>query len=184
MMKTFRIAAFSIALGIAAAANAQNPTPAPLQIPNPHYVSIQFEIIINKPAAEVWKRVGNFCPDWLAAGSCSITSGKDGELGAVRSLGGGEVLVAKTELSYTYTQPVRVGVPYNLYHSTVEARAVTPTTTRVSYTLVFDNSMLPDEAARNADIDRRRTMFTGILQTMKTAVEGGTAPPPATAPAR
>ena len=29
--------------------------------------------------------------------------------------------MAKTELSYTYTQPVRDGVPYNAYHGTLEA---------------------------------------------------------------
>jgi hypothetical protein len=52
---------------------------------------------------------------------CTITQGKDGEFGAVRSVAN-EVLVGKTELSYTYTQPVRAGRPYDLYHGTLEAR--------------------------------------------------------------
>jgi hypothetical protein len=102
-------------------------------------------------------------------------SGKDGEIGAVRSVGN-EVLVGRTELSYTYTQPVREGRPYNLYHGTLEARPVTATTSKLVYTLVFDNSMLADDAARQADIERRRTQFTQALQNMKILAEGGTLP--------
>jgi hypothetical protein len=107
-----------------------------------------------------------------------ITSGKDGEVGAVRSIGN-EILVAKTELSYTYTQPVRVGVPYPLYHGTMEARPVTATTSKMIYTLIYDNSMLADDAARDTDKQRRTTQFTRAIQNMKTLAEGGTLPPPA-----
>src|SRR5215469_8147995 len=87
---------------------AQTPAPPPLQTPNPHYVSIPLEISVNRPAAEVWKRVGKYCDieEWLQV-SCVITSGKDGEVGAVRSLRNGaaiEIRVAKTALSSTYTQ--------------------------------------------------------------------------------
>ena len=56
--------------------------------------------------------------------------------------GPGEILVSKTALSYSYTQPVREGVRYNLYHGTVEAVPATATTSKLVYTLVFDNSML------------------------------------------
>jgi hypothetical protein len=135
------------------------------------------EIMVDRPAAEVWKRVGKYCDigEWLRF-PCTITSGKDGEVGAVRSVGN-EVLVGKTELSYTYTQPVREGRPYNLYHGTLEARPVTPTTSKLVYTLIFDNSLLADDAARQADIERRRTQFTQALQNMKILAEGGTLPP-------
>jgi hypothetical protein len=92
-----------------------------------------------------------------------------------------EVLVGRTEMSYTYTQPVREGTPYNLYHGTLEVRPMTATTSKILYTLVFDNSMLADDAARAQDIERRRTMFTRALENMKTLAEGGTLPP---APAR
>jgi hypothetical protein len=157
-------------------------TPAPLAIPNPTYVSIPMEITVDRPAAEVWKRVGKYCDigEWLRVANCTILSGKDGEFGAVRSVGN-EVLVGRTELSYTYTQPVREGRPYNLYHGTLEARPLTATTSKLIYTLVLDNSMLADEAARQADIERRRTQFTQALQNMKILAEGGTLPP---APAR
>ena len=157
-------------------------TPAPLAVPNPTYVSIPMEITVDRPAADVWKRVGKYCDigEWLRIANCAILSGKDGELGAVRSVGN-EVLVGRTELSYTYTQPVREGRPYNLYHGTLEARPLTATTSKLIYTLVFDNSLLADDAARQADIERRRTQFTQALQNMKILAEGGTLPP---APAR
>jgi hypothetical protein len=91
---------------------------------------------------------------------------------------GGEVLVGRTELSYSYTQTPKEGTPYNLYHGTLEARPMTPTTSKIVYTLFFDNSMLPDDAARAADKERRRTRFMQALQNMKTLAEGGTLPPP------
>lgn len=165
-------------------ASAQTPAPAASAGPaveKPTYTSIPLEIAVNKPAAEVWKRVGKFCDigEWLQI-PCTITSGKDGEFGAVRSVAG-EVLVGKTELSYVYTQTVRNDRPYNLYHGTLEARPVTATTSKLVYTLMFDNSMLADDAARELDRTRKVATFNRALQNMKTLAEGGTLPP---APAR
>jgi polyketide cyclase/dehydrase/lipid transport protein len=164
-------------------ASAQAPAPASPAAPintviaKPTYVSIPMEIMVNRPAAEVWKRVGKFCDigEWLRI-PCTITAGKDGEFGAVRSVAN-EVLVGKTELSYTYTQPVRADRPYNLYHGTLEARPVTATTSKLVYTLTFDNSILPDDAAREKDIATRRAQFTQALENMKILAEGGTLPP-------
>ena len=163
---------------LAGLASAQAPAPAPLAIPNPNYVSIPLEITVNRPAAEVWKRVGKYCDigEWLQI-PCTIVSGQDGEFGAVRSVGS-EILVGKTELSYTYTQPVREGQPYILYHGTLEARPVTAATSKLVYTLVYDNSVLPDDAARAQDRARRTTQFTRALENMKTLAEGGALPPP------
>jgi hypothetical protein len=154
-------------------------------VANPTYTSIPLEIAVNRPAADVWKRVGKYCDigEWLRV-ACTITSGKDGEVGAVRSVAN-EVLVGRTELSYTYTQPVRDGRPYNLYHGTLEARPVTATTSKLVYTLFYDNSMLPDDAAREADKARRTAQFTAALENMKILAEGGTLPPaPPRAPRR
>jgi len=165
------------AAGQAAPAAGGRGQQAPMQVPNPNYTSIPMEIMVNKPAADVWKRIGKFCDigEWLRV-PCTITSGKDGEFGAVRSVGN-EILVGKTELSYTYTQPVRVGPNYNMYHGTLEARPVTPTTSKIVYTLFFDNSNLADEAAREADRTRRRMTFMNALENMKILAEGGTLPP-------
>ena len=180
---TSALCALAVA-SVAGAATAQTPTPAPapsVAVAAPTYVSIPLEMAVSRPAADVWKRVGKFCDigEWLQI-PCTITSGKDGEFGAVRSVAG-EVLVGRTELSYTYTQTVRNDRPYNLYHGTLEVRPVTATTSKLVYTIFFDNSMLADEAAREADKGRRVTTFTRALQNMKTLSEGGTLPP---APAR
>jgi len=175
---------------LASAASAQTPPPAAqaasgspvsIVVASPTYTFIPMEIAVNRPAADVWKRVGKYCDigEWLRI-PCTITSGKDGEFGAVRSVAN-EVLVGKTELSYTYTQPVREGRPYNLYHGTLEARPVTATTSKLVYTLFFDNSMLADDAAREQDRARRTAQFKTALENMKILAEGGTLPP---APAR
>ena len=172
---------FTVAIGaVRAQAPAQAPTPpsTSIVVASPTYVSIPMEIAVNRPAADVWKRVGKYCDiaEWFQI-PCTITAGKDGEFGAVRSVAN-EVLVGKTELSYTYTQPVREGRPYNLYHGTLEARPVTATTSKLVYTLVYDNSMLPDDGAREKDKAQRTAQFTRALQNMKLLAEGGTLPPP------
>lgn len=166
---------------VAAPVAAPAPTgPAPLQVLNPTYVTIPMEITVNKPVKDVWARIGKYCDiaEWfqIAAG-CTMTSGKEGEVGSVRSVGA-EILVAKTEYSYAYTQPVREGRLYNLYHGNLEARPIDAKTTKLLYTLVYDVSLVPgDEAARTADVERRRTAFTGALKNMKILAEGGTLPP-------
>jgi hypothetical protein len=151
---------------------------APLASPNPIYMSVRLEVDVNKPAAEVWARVGKYCDigEWFGIANCQILSGKDGELGAVRSVAN-EILVAKTDLSYTYTQPVRVDQFYPLYHGTVEAKPVTATTSKLIYSLMWDASNLADDAAREANKTQRATQFQGALNNMKILAEGGTLPP-------
>jgi len=178
------IAAGALAACLAQPALAQAPAPAgqggptPVEVvTNPTYTSIIMELNVNKPAADVWKRVGKYCDigEWLRI-ACTITAGKDNEVGAVRSVAS-EILVGKTELSYTYTQPVRAGRPYILYHGTLEARPVTATTSKLVYTLMWDNSTLADDAARERDKAQRTTTFTQALENMKILAEGGTLPP-------
>ena len=176
--------------GFTQMASGQTPPPAAqgasgaqisVVVDHPTYTSIPMEIMVNRPAADVWKRVGKYCDigEWLQT-TCTIVSGKDGEIGTVRSIGG-EILVGKTDLSYTYTQPPRAGRPYNLYHGTLEVRPVTATTSKIVYTLMYDNSMLADDAAREKDKAQRTTRFTQAIENMKILAEGGTLPP---APAR
>ena len=99
------VAGCALALGcLAGAASAQAPAtptqaapaaPASIVVAAPTYTSIPMEIAVNKPAADVWKRIGKYCDigEWLRI-PCTITSGKDGEFGAVRSVAN-EVLVGK-----------------------------------------------------------------------------------------
>lgn len=140
----------------------------------PEYATIRMEIDINKPAAQVWAKVGKYCDisEWLGL-DCKITSG-DGGIGTVRSLGGGrilEILIAQTELSYGYTQPVKEGTFYNLYHGFMEARPVTATTSKMIYTLMLDVSDKADKAAKDADLGRRRANFEKALAKMKEIAE-------------
>jgi hypothetical protein len=174
-------------LMVAASARAQAPAAqgdSVIVVEKPTYTTITLETTVNRPVADVWKRVGKYCDvaEWLQiAAGCKIVSGKDGEVGAVRTVGS-EVIVAQTQYSYTYTQPPRVGRPYNLYHGTLEARPASPTSTKLFYTLLFDNSMLPDDAAREKDRASRTAVFTRALANMKTLAEGGTLPPPPAPP--
>lgn len=138
------------------------------------YVTIEMEIDINKPAAEVWSKVGGYCDiaEW-AGFDCVISSG-DGGMGTVRSLAGGrilEILVAQTELSYGYAQPAVEGRFYDLYHGFMEARPVTATTSKMLYTLVYDVSNLADQAAKDTDVARRRGTFENALKKMKEIAE-------------
>jgi hypothetical protein len=62
---------------------------------------------------------------------------------------------------------------YNLYHGFVEARPVSPTTSKVVYTLMLDVSDKADQAAKDADIAGRRKQFEAALQNIKKLAEGG-----------
>src|SRR5262245_15244382 len=91
-------ACVTVATAVGAQAPAQAPpagAPVSVVVANPTYVSIPMEVMVDRPAAEVWKRVGKYCDigEWLRV-TCTITSGKDGEYGTVRSVGN-EVLVGK-----------------------------------------------------------------------------------------
>jgi len=148
---------------------------APAQAADPQYMTIKMEIDVAKPAAAVWTKVGGYCDitKWLDVTDCVIKSG-DGGIGTVRLLRGGqvtEILVAKTDLSYGYTQPVREGQFYNLYHGYLEAKPVTAQTSKLLYTLMYDISDKADEAARKADVAQRRTRFEGALKNMKKLAE-------------
>ena len=102
------LASAAVAVSLAGAASAQQggaapATPPAATWPKAEYVSIPMEIAVNKPAAEVWAKVGGYCDisKWIAAGRevpCVITSGK-GEVGTVRTIAGRvvEVMTAKSE---------------------------------------------------------------------------------------
>src|ERR1700753_4006274 len=73
--------------GAPVATGASGPLVSPI-VTNPTYVTINLEIGVDRPAAEVWKRVGKYCDigEWLRF-PCTITSGKDGEVRRSPSVG-------------------------------------------------------------------------------------------------
>lgn len=140
----------------------------------PDYRTIRMQINVDKPAAQVWDKVGHYCDisRWLAV-DCKIVAG-NGDIGTVRSLANGralEIMVGKTDLSYGYTQPTKAGAFYNLYHGYVEAKPVTRNTSKIIYTLFYDVSDKPDEAAKQADMAQRRQRFEAALKKMKSIAE-------------
>ena len=136
------------------------------------YYRLKLEIDIDRPADEVWSKVGEYCDisEWLGV-ECEITQG-DGGVGTVRVLNGSivEPLVAQTELSYGYSQPPVEGVYYNLYHGFMEARPVTDSTSKMIYTVMWDRSH-EDEATFQTNVERRTNLFTNGLQKMKEIAE-------------
>ena len=141
----------------------------------PEYATIKMQIDVAKPAKDVWAKVGGYCDisKWLNV-DCKITSG-DGGIGTVRALRNGaivEILVGKTDLSYGYTQPVKEGTWYNLYHGFLEVKPMTDKTSRIFYTLMLDVSDKADKAAKDADIATRKMRFEGALENMKKLAEG------------
>ena len=182
-LSSFLLAAFGAfaqqppAPGTSGATPAPRTSQAPLQIPDPHYVTVPMTIEVNAPADKVWARVGKFCDigEWVPSAqgnTCKYLQG-DGGVGTERSVVN-EVLVGKTEQSYTYAQAPRVNTPYNLYHGTLEVVPLTVTTSRLNYVVFLDISTLPDEAAREKYLKDRETGFNQRLRNMKTLAEGGT----------
>ena len=145
----------------------------------PTYISIPFEISVDRPAGDVWTRIDKYCTvsDVLSL-DCRIIAGREGEVGAVRQVSGTilEIIVGRTAMSYTYAAAVRPGQPYNMYHGTIEVRPITPATSKILYTLTYDNSILADEAARDKDRATKVAIFSKVLTNLKTLAEHGALP--------
>jgi hypothetical protein len=149
------------------------PVTTPFLNPNPHYASLPMSIVVNAPVAKVWARVGKTCDigEW-GFQSCELISGRPGEVGAVRTIGH-SIIVGQTQYSYTYTQPLRANGPYPMYHGTIEARRLDAAKTTLYYTLVWDDSIQPDDAARKRQVETYRALFEKMLRNMKKLAEGG-----------
>jgi hypothetical protein len=149
------LAAFTLAAGAATAAE---------------FVTIPLETTVDRPADITWQKVSEFCAigGWFKT-TCVITSGKDGEVGAVRRIADriDVVLVAKTAWSYTYSQPKS---PID-YHGTVEVQPIDKGHSRIRYTLIYDAEPLKTPEAKAADKERRAKQFTALLTAMKGVAE-------------
>jgi hypothetical protein len=144
----------------------------------PEYVSIPMEITINKPVADVWAKIGGWCDisKWIAPGRevpCVVESSHS-DVGSVRKIANVvvEVMTAKSQYSYGYTQPPAEGKWYNLYHGFIEAVPVNATTTKINYTLMLDVSDGADQAAKDKNVNGRRAQFEAALQNIKKLAEG------------
>lgn len=149
------------------------PITTPLLNPNFQYATLPMSIVVDAPVEKVWARVGKYCDigEWGFRG-CDLISGKEGEIGAVRTTGH-SVIVGQTRYSYTYTQPLRATGLYPMYHGTLEARPLATRRTTLYYTLVWDSSAQPDDAAREKQVESYRLLFEKMLRNMKKLAEGG-----------
>ena len=161
-MKTiFAAAAFAF---FATAAQAQTPQPA-------DWITLTFTAELNKNADIAWQRAGG--NDWCAIAkfldvkSCEVVSGK-GELGSIRTINGTivENVVARTKYSYTYAQPF---TPI-FYHGTMEVVPLTANTSRLVYSLIWNQAAVGDAAAQTAAREGRRTRFQAAVDKMAAAV--------------
>jgi hypothetical protein len=136
------------------------------------YVVITREATVNRPAADVWKRVGGYCAiaEWLKV-ECKMTSGT-GSVGSVRELNGAtvEVMVAETPLSYTYWQTTGNMAPTK-YHGTLAVESTGKGTSKLIYTLFYDASAMASDAVRASEHERLSTRFQGAIDTMKGLAE-------------
>ncbi len=136
------------------------------------FVTIPLEATINAPAGTAWKKIDGFCRigDWFKT-TCEITSGADGQVGAVRRIAGrvDELLVASTASSYTYSQPKS---PID-YHGTIEIRPIDEDHCRLLATIVYDADALPRHEAKDKADDRegRVRMFTALVAAAKAMAE-------------
>ena len=135
------------------------------------YATVNLSISVDKPADVVWKKVGGYCDiaAWLKL-TCVLTSG-NGEVGTVRRLADriDEVLVGKTEYSYTYTQPNTT----NLYHGTMQVVADGKKKSKILYTLIYDQAPLGTDEAKAKAKDNYNSRFNAALESMKKLAEGG-----------
>lgn len=136
------------------------------------YVTIVRHAQINRPAAQVWKRVGGYCAiaEWLGV-TCTYQSGS-GELGSVRIINGNilEVMVAASSLSYTYWQTKGAMAPAG-YHGTIAIVPRGKHRSTVVYTLVYNQDAFPTEAERTAQRERLATRFQGACDAIKKLAE-------------
>ena len=137
------------------------------------YATIHLNITVDKPADEVWKKVGGYCDisAWLKV-TCAYTSGS-GDLGTVRQLTirnlmVDEVMVGQTAHSYTYTQAAST----ILYHGTLEVVPEGKNKSRINYSLFYDQAPLATDEAKAKDREQRTQRFTDALQAMKKLAEG------------
>ncbi len=153
------------------------PNTTPFLNPAPQYASLPLSIAVDAPVQKVWERVGKWCDigEW-GFQSCELVSGKEGEIGARRTIGR-SVIVGKAQHSYTYTQPLRARGLYPMYHGTIEARPLGSDRTTLYYTLVWDSSVQPDDASRQRLVQTYRSLFEKMLGNMKKLAEGGTLTP-------
>lgn len=158
-----------IALTVAAAVAALTALPSQAA----EFTVVKREIVVARPAAQVWAKVGaDYCAIsvWLSM-TCQVIQG-DGNVGSNRKLNGmtEEIMVAQTPMSYTYLQTVGARASYD-YHGTLSVEpGPNARSSKIVYTLVYDQGGM-DEKTRNDTRTGLETRFQGAVESMKKLAE-------------
>jgi hypothetical protein len=166
-MKNGLIAAAALVLSVTAA-GAQTPQPA-------DWVTLHFSADLNKNIDMAWQRMGGneLCgiAKYLDIKGCEVVSGT-GELGSVRNIIVTtsptpivENIVSRSKYSYTYAQPF---TPI-FYHGTMSIVALSPTTSRLEYSLIWNQTAVGDAAAQAASRASRQQRFQAAVDNMAAA---------------
>jgi len=137
------------------------------------YVVIPLHADIAAPADAAWAKVGDFCAiQTFAKLPCKLVSGTGG-VGSIRSLANGvieEPMLAQTSRSYTYGQIVGPNKGLD-YHGTVAVESTGPATSRIDYTLVYDQALLPADKrdAMRTQLPSRFQVFVDAIKAMAEA---------------
>lgn len=136
------------------------------------YVVITLHADVNAPVDTAWAKVGGFCDiaKWADL-PCELASGTGG-VGSIRRLAGGaaeEPMIAATAHSYTYGQTVGDDKDID-YHGTLALEPTGPATSRVDYTLTYDQERVPADR-RSAIRDQINQRFGAAVQKIKTMAE-------------
>ncbi len=136
------------------------------------YATIVIERPVKASVDATWKRIGAYCAltEWLGP-PCEVSAGNGVDVGSIRSIAGGrvfEVIVAKTDHSYTYAFP---NPNPTYYHGTLAAVATGLNTSKIVYTLFYDAESLGTPEKKAEDREKRTKTFTGGVEKMVTLVE-------------
>lgn len=158
---------------IAAAALVLCTNTAMAQTPQPaDWLVLNFSADLNKNIDVAWNRMGgnDLCAiaKYLDVQTCTVISGK-GEVGSVRNIGVAgnpapvvENIVSRSKYSYTYAQPFNA----SFYHGTMSIVATGPNTSRLEYTLIWNQAGVGNAAAQAASRESRQQRFQMAVNRM------------------
>lgn len=136
------------------------------------YVVVTLHADVNAPADAAWAKVGGFCDISKWAGlPCELAKGTGG-VGSIRRLLGGaveEAMIGATAHSYTYGQTVGSDKDID-YHGTIAIEPTGAATSRVDYTLTYDQDRVPADK-RAALHDQMNQRFVAAVQNIKKLAE-------------
>jgi polyketide cyclase/dehydrase/lipid transport protein len=135
-----------------------------------HYSTALVQIDVARPAKKVWEKIGKFCDIriWLDV-PCKIIEGNEDDVGTVRQLMGSinEVMTSKTTLSYTYAAPDTAASPQKFVHGSLAVSPIGKSSSRISYTLLYDDGLVPNAADRERELASRTALLKRGLERMK-----------------